>query len=250
VPVHRSASDSDRPGPANFVTTHWSAVVRAAHPDSAEAQAALGELCRNYWYPLYTFVRRQGHGPHDAEDLTQEFFARLLEKNFVAEAHSEKGRFRTFLLTALKRFLANQWDRQHARKRGGFQTVVPIDADLAESRLRADPAHEAAPDELYERQWAMTLLDQVMARLQEEYASTDRSALFEQLRGCLTQDDSARPYAEIASQLRLTEAAVKMSMHRLRSRYREVLRSEIGKTVSSPEEVEDEISHLFTTFSP
>lgn len=240
----------DSAGAAEFLTTHWSAVVRAGQLDSAGAHEALGELCRTYWYPLYGFIRRQGRTPHEAEDLTQEFFARLLEKNYVAAARQEKGKFRTFLLTALKHFLANEWDRQHAQKRGGFQTTIAIDQVLAESRLNAELAHDLQPDVLFERQWAITLLDQVMAQLQAEYVSTGRAKLFEHLQSCLIKEETAQPYAKIALNLSLTEAAVKTAVHRLRARYREILRMEIGKTVSAPDEIEAELRHLFSTFGP
>lgn len=231
-----------------FTTTHWSAVVRAGRFDSAEATEALNELCQVYWPPLYAFARRQGCAAPEAEDLTQAFFARLLEKHFVAKAEPEKGRFRTFLLTLFKRFLANEWNRCHAQKRGGFQPVVSIDADLAESRLQAGPACPEQPDLLFERQWALTLLDQVMIRLQHEYVESGRARLFELLEACLVRDEAALPYADIGANLRLSEAAVKMAMQRLRARYRAVLREEIAKTVASPDEVEAEIRDLFAAF--
>ena len=151
-----------------FVTTHWSVVLLAQDKDSSRSVEALESLCRTYWYPLYAFVRRQGRRPHDAQDLTQEFFTRLLEKDYLKSAAREKGRFRTFLLVALKRFLANEWDRQHAQKRGGFAPIVSIDQELAESRFAAELAHQLQPDVLFDRQWAMTLIERVMARLQEE----------------------------------------------------------------------------------
>jgi len=233
-----------------FVTTHWSVVLSARDKDSPRSVEALETLCRTYWYPLYAFVRRQGRRPHDAQDLTQEFFARLLEKDYLKSAAREKGRFRTFLLVALKRFLANEWDRQHAQKRGGFAPIVSIDQELAESRFASEPAHQLQPDVLFDRQWAMTLLERVMTRLQEEYLATGRAKLFEYLRNCLARDESALPHAEIADRLNLTEAAVKMAVHRLRARYREILHAEIADTVSSPEEIEEEIRHLFSAFGP
>ena len=187
-----------------FATTHWSLVLSAQDKDSPRSAEALESLCRAYWYPLYAFVRRQGRGPHDAQDLTQEFFARLLEKNYLKSAAREKGKFRTFLLVVLKRFLANEWDRQHAQKRGGFAPVVSIDQELAESRFAAEPAHQLQPDVLFDRQWAVTLLERVMARLQEEYLTSGRAKLFEHLRSCLARDESALPYAEIAVRLNLT----------------------------------------------
>lgn len=237
---------SNNTGAAYFVTTHWSVVIRAS---GAESEAALEELCRTYWYPLYAFVRRQGHAPSDAQDLTQAFFARLLEKNYVADAQQEKGKFRTFLLVALKRFLADEWGRQHAQKRGGFQTIVSIDQEQAESRLSAEPSHDVSPDLLFERQWALTLLEQARLRLRGEYVASGRTALFEQLEGGLTKNETASPYADIATRLNLTVPAVKMAVQRLRTRYRELLREEIAKTVATPEEIQEEIRHLFSVFS-
>ncbi len=241
--------DSAAAGAGQFATTHWSAVARAGQPDSAEAQPALAELCQTYWYPLYAFIRRQGRQPVEAEDLTQEFFARVLEKNYFADASQAKGRFRTFLLTALKRFLANDWDREHAQKRGGFQTIIAIDEAVAESRFNAGLAHTLQPDILFERQWALALLERVMSQLKEEYFASERSVLFERLQACLVKEDSAHPYATIALELKLTEAAVKAAVHRMRARYRDILRAEIARTVSSSEEIEAELRHLFSTFS-
>lgn len=232
-----------------FPATQWTVVLAAGGTPSPESAAALERLCSSYWYPLYAFVRRSGHSPPDAEDLTQEFFARLLEKNIVAGADQQKGKFRTFLIITLKRFLANAWDRQHAQKRGGFQTVVSIDHDLAESRYGAELAHHEQPDVIFERQWAVTLLEEVMTRLQAEYTATDRKRLFDHLRPCLTKDEAALPYAEIGRLLDLTEAAVKMAVQRLRNRYRELLREEIGRTVTSPDEIEGEIEYLFSIFA-
>jgi len=233
-----------------FVTTHWSVVVSARAGDSPQSAAALETLCRAYWYPLYAYLRRQGRAPHDAQDLTQGFFARLLQKDYLQAAAREKGKFRTFLLVAFKRFLANEWDREHAQKRGGFTPVVSIDQELAESRFAAEPAHSIQPDVLFDRQWAVTLLDQTMRQLQAEYVASGRAKLFEYLQSCLAREESALPYAEIATRLNLTEAAVKMAVHRLRARYREILRAEIAHTVSGPEEVEEEIRHLFSSFGP
>ncbi|HWQ91281.1 MAG TPA: sigma-70 family RNA polymerase sigma factor [Clostridia bacterium] len=230
-----------------FTTTHWSVVLSARDRTGPASVAALEKLCRAYWQPLYAFARRCGHSPTDAEDLTQGFFARLLEKDFLLKATSEKGKFRSFLLLALKRFMANEWDRQHAQKRGGFATFIEMDSQLAESRLVADdPALQ--PDQLFDRQWALTLLQRTITALEEEYIRSGRAKLFEQLRGCLTPDASAVPYADIAARLKLSEAAVKMAVHRVRARYREILRAEIAQTVSTAEEVEEEIRCLLSAF--
>jgi len=245
------SSGSPTPLPASnawFVTTHWSVVLSAQDPHGLRSREALESLCRSYWHPLYSYARRAGHSPPDAEDLTQGFFARLLEKDYLKAAVRDKGRFRTFLLVALKRYLANEWDRQHAQKRGGFATVVPIDQQLAESRFASEPVHNLAPDLLFDRQWAMTLLERTMTQLQQEYAASGRAELFDYLRHCLAKDESGLPYAEIAGRTKLTEAAVKMAVHRLRGRYREILQHEIAQTVSAPEEIEEEIRHLFSAF--
>ncbi len=232
-----------------FVTTHWSVVLSAQDKVSPRTAEALESLCRVYWYPLYAFARRAGHSPADAEDLTQGFFARLLEKDYLKSAAREKGRFRTFLLVAFKRFLANEWDREHAQKRGGLTPIVSIEQELAESRFASEPAHRLQPDVLFDRQWATALIECVMSRLEREYLESGRAKLFESLRGCLVREESA-PYSEIAARLNLTEAAVKMAVQRLRARYRELLREEIANTVSSSEQIEEEIRHLFSTFGP
>ncbi|MCE9518574.1 MAG: sigma-70 family RNA polymerase sigma factor [Verrucomicrobia bacterium] len=236
-------------GDERFGRTQWSKVLRAANPEAEGFASALQDLCQTYWYPLYAFVRRSGHSPQDAEDLTQAFFERLLDKNYLAAANREKGRFRTFLLVALKRFLANDWDRQHAQKRGGFASFVAIDQDHAETRYGGDLAHHEQPDVLLEKQWAMTLIAQVMGRLQAEYADSGRDELFGLLRASLTRDDSAMGYADIASRVGTSTAAVKMAAMRLRERYQALLREEIARTVASPDEIEDEIRYLFSVFS-
>ncbi len=233
----------------HFGNTQWSQVLRAADPDAQGFGPALQSLCQTYWYPLYAFVRRSGHSPQDAEDLTQAFFARLLDKNYLATADREKGRFRTFLIVALKRFLANEWERQHAIKRGGFSTFVEINQENAETRYGGELAHHDQPDALLEKQWAITLIEQVMGHLQTEYTESERGELFGFLRASLTRDDSAMGYAAIAAHLKTSEAAVKMAAMRMRERYQLLLREEIGRTVASPDDVDDEIRHLFTVFS-
>jgi len=248
--MNSSSSPAQQDSNAWFVTTHWSVVLSAQEKDPARSATALETLCRTYWYPLYAYARRTGHSPADAEDLTQGFFARLLEKDHLNSVARDRGRFRTFLLTALKRFMANEWDRQHAAKRGGFAPTVVIDQNVAESRFASEPSHNVPPDVLFDRQWATRLLERTMVRLQEEYLGSGRAKLLEYLKGCLAREESALPYAEIAARLRLTEAAVKMAVHRLRGRYRELLRAEIAETVDTLEEVEEEIRHLFAAFGP
>ena len=220
-----------------FTATRWSVVLTAGRGQSC----ALEELCRLYWYPLYAYVRRRGYEAHEAEDLTQEFFARLLAKNYLADVNREKGKFRSFLLASLKHFLANEWDKARAKKRGGGQTLVSLDA---ETRYRAEPADELSADKLLDRQWALALLEQVLARLEVETDATQFAAL----KPFLTADKEAIPYADVAGQLGTSEGAVKVAVHRLRQRYRALLREEISHTVASAAEVEDEIRHLFAAF--
>ena len=247
-PGSTSARARSTPRPA-FVTTHWSLVVSAGRDDTPQARDALEKLCRNYWPPIYAFVRRQGHGPHDAQDLTQEFFARLLEKQQFAAADPARGRFRSFLLASLKHFLANEWDKARAQKRGGGQILIPIDAAAAETSCGFEPADQLTAEKNFERRWALTLLEQVLRRLRAEYVSDDRENLFEQLKSTLTEASRTVGYAEIATRLGTTEGAVKVAVHRLRQRYREVLRAEIADTVASSEEVEDEIRNLFAALA-
>ncbi len=242
-----SSTSGDAVGTA-FLTTHWSVVLAARAAGSPRSGEALETLCRTYWAPLYAYVRRLGYSPADAEDLTQGFFARLLEKGYLQSVATEKGRFRAFLLTALKRFVANEWHREHALKRGGFANAVPFEPELIESALAVGSAHELAPDVLFDRQWALTLLDAAMTRLREEYLASGRARLFELLQPCLAREESALPYAELASRLQLTEAAVKMAVYRLRGRYRQVLREQIAQTVTTAAEIEQELHELFSAF--
>jgi RNA polymerase sigma-70 factor (ECF subfamily) len=230
--------------PEWFLTTHWSVIVSARAPDSKTAKAALESLCSTYWYPLYAFVRRLGYSPHDAEDLIQGFFAQCIEKDYLRAADQDKGRFRSFLLLALKRFLANEWDRARTRKRGGDRQIISLDA---EERYAAEPAESLTPDKLFERRWAMTLLENVLAKLKTEQAAAGRLAIFTELQPVLTSRGT--PYAELAKRLGLTESAIKVAVHRLRQRYRELLEQEIANTVSSPAEIEEERRYLLRILS-
>jgi RNA polymerase sigma-70 factor (ECF subfamily) len=241
-----SLRDSIGPGAPEFLTTRWS-VVLAANGESTSAQVALGKLCHAYWYPLYVYVRRQGEPPHDAQDLTQEFFSRLLAKGWLDGVDRERGRFRSWLLASLKHFLANEWDKSRAQKRGGGAALFSIDEVSAEERLRHEPVDVSA-EKLYERRWAWMLLDQVLARLRVEMAGAGKLALFEALKFCLTGEKS--PYAQVAGRLRMSEGAVKVAVHRLRERYRALLRAEIAETVARPEEIEDELRALLAALSP
>jgi len=232
-----------------FATTHWSIVLAAGHSSEPGAQDALETLCRTYWYPLYVYVRRQGQSPHDAQDLTQEFFARLLERKHLRLADPDRGKFRAFLLKSLKHFLVNEWKKGRTQKRGGGQCVIPLDADLAESRYAAEPAQALTLDQAYEKRWAVTLLEAVLAGLRESYAAGGRLPVFETLKGFIWGEQATPTYATVAPQLGLTESAVKVAVHRLRSRYRELLRAEIAKTVATPGEVDEELQHLITVLA-
>lgn len=241
--VHQS--DSLAPGAGRFRVTHWSVVLAAGRSESTHAQAALEQLCANYWHPIYFYVRRQGHSPADAQDLTQEFFARLLARNDLAAVDRSKGRFRSFLLASLKHFLANEWDKAKAQKRGGGQLPLSIDASTAESSYAFEPAENITPDKLYERRWALALLGQVMSQLKAEYARQEKAEVFDALKGTLTGERRTAGYAEIAERFGTSAGAIKVAVHRLRRRYRELLRAEIAHTVSGPEEIEEEIRALF-----
>jgi len=235
--------------PARFVATHWSVVLAAKDRESPQSDRALEALCLTYWQPLYVFLRRQGHRSHDAQDLVQEFFARLLQKNYLKAVEPERGRFRTFLIMALKRFLANEWDRASAEKRGGGQVPLPLDPEGAENRYQEEASVAMAADLAFDRQWAVTLLDQALARLRDEHERLGKSAEFQVLRQFLTLGLDPTPYGVVASQLGVSKAAAKMAVHRLRRRYREVFHEGIAQTVSSPAEVEEEMRHLLQVLS-
>jgi RNA polymerase sigma factor (sigma-70 family) len=234
--------------PKNFPSTLWTVVLHARQDEPEQARAALAQLCEGYWYPLYSFVRRRGHSPHDAQDLTQAFFAHLLEKRGLEQVDPEKGRFRTFLLAALKNFLANDWDKINALKRGGGQTVLSLQQESAESRYQLEPSHDLTPERLFERQWALTLLDQVLAALRDEYHGQGKGAIFEELKAAII--GQAGGYAEMAARLGQSEGAIKVAVHRMRSRYRELMRARIAETVGEGVgDVEDELRHLLAVLS-
>jgi RNA polymerase sigma factor (sigma-70 family) len=228
-----------------FQTTRWSLVAAAKDPAAPESRQALADLCRVYWYPVYAYVRRRGHDHHAAQDLTQAFFARLLEKNDLAAADRSRGRFRSFLLAACQHFLANRRDYETARKRGGGRAHVPLDFADADGRYSREPAHDDTPERLFDRQWALGLLDRAVAELRAEYEGSGRGKLFDALKECLAGGAEV-PYAELADRLGMTEGAVKVAVHRLRQRYRDRLRAVIADTVAKPEDVDDEIRDLFT----
>lgn len=248
VPETTSAEIEPSSRPA-FVTTHWSVVLTAGRNDTTRARDALARLCQTYWFPLYAYVRRRGHSPEDAQDLTQEFFARLLEKSWVGDADQTKGRFRSFLLMAMQRFLADEWDKVRAQKRGGAVPLVPLQCDTAETRYGVDPADPATPERSFERRWALTLLEEVLNRLRKEYETEGKGSLFAALHPCLVGERTAQPYAELAAELGVSESSVKSAVHRLRQRYRQLLREEIAQTVNDPTEVDEELRHLFAALA-
>jgi RNA polymerase sigma factor (sigma-70 family) len=235
--------------PNEFATTRWSVVLRAGKRGGPQADEALALLCEQYWFPLYAYVRRRVPDVNEAQDLTQQFFTRLLEKNLIDRAAPERGRFRSFLLTSLKNFLTNEWDRANAQKRGGRCVRLTLDLQSCESRLSLEPSHGLTPEHLFERQWAMTLLELVVTRLEAEFAAAGETRHFELLKTALSGERGGLPYTEIAAELGLSEDAARQAAHRLRQRYRELLRAEVAQTVAEPGEVEDEIRRLFETFA-
>ncbi|MBS0262522.1 MAG: sigma-70 family RNA polymerase sigma factor [Planctomycetes bacterium] len=232
--------------PLGFAPTHWTIVLAAAR-GTAESQgrAALTELCQTYWFPLYAYARRRGENEHTAEDLTQAFFTSLLSHDALARVDRDKGKFRAFLLTAFKNFLADERDRQQAQKRGGQLIVISLDGRDSESRYQLEPVQDLSPERVFDRQWALTVLDRVLNRLQAEWAAAGKGELFALLQRTLT-GDQPETYEAIARQFGLTAGAVKSSAHRLRQRYRELFHTEISQTVSSPEAIAEEIRYLMS----
>jgi RNA polymerase sigma factor (sigma-70 family) len=228
-----------------FVTTLWTLVLRAQSESDPQADAALARLCSLYWYPLYAYVRRKGHSPHDAEDLTQEFFSRLLAKQYLRSADPGKGRFRYFLLGTLEHFLAKEWNRAHRQKRGGGRTILSLDSESAEARYCQELTDTATPERLFDRRWALTLIERALERLREDYATAQQQETFARLQGFISGDKPDMPYTALASHLNTSEGALKVAIHRLRKRYGECLREEVAQTVERPEEIGDEIQYLF-----
>ncbi len=231
-----------------FATTRWTVVLAAGRADTPEAGRALEELCRVYWFPLYAYARRTGLAPADAEDVTQSFFAHFLRGHYLERLESEKGRFRAFLIASFKHFLSNERDRASRRKRGGGVLHVPIDVEAAEVRYGREPADHLSPDKLFDREWALALLDRVLARLRSELEAEGRSRHFEVLRGFLVAGADPGTHAAAGAALGLSEGAARIAVHRLRRRYRELLREEIAQTLTRPERVEDELNALFRAF--
>lgn len=232
-----------------FATTHWSVVLAAQDRSAPEARQALERLCGGYWYPLYAFVRREGYSPPDAQDLTQEFFARLLEKHYLDQVDRKKGKFRSFLLAALRHFLSDQRDRAQAAKRGGGVSLISLDQEAAEDRYQMEPRDEATPEQAFDRRWAMTVLAQAQHHLGEEYQRAGKHELHAQLKDYVTEELDAATCTVISQRLQLTESAVRTAAHRLRQRYAEIVREEIAHTVASPAEVDDELRYLIGIIS-
>ena len=227
-----------------FVTTRWTVVLSAGRKSSLHSDRALGELCQTYWYPLYAYVRRQGHSKEDAEDLVQAFFAKFLEKNYLEGLSAERGKFRAFLLAALNHFLANEWDKSQRQKRGGGAQHLSLDWLNADERYHLDPPDPASPDKAFDREWALALLERVITRLRDECAGAGKAPLFAQAQGYLMVGDTAIPYAQAAQTLQIDEGAVRVAVHRLRKRYRDLLRDEIAQTLDDPAQVAEELRSL------
>lgn len=208
------------------------------------AQEALGDLCQTYWYPLYAFIRRSGYMREDAQDLAQEFFARLLARDWLAQVDESKGRFRSFLLAALKHFLANELDKARALKRGGALQFISLDGVTAETHYQLEPGHVESPDKIFERRWAIQILDQALVSLQQEHVHEGKSVVFDTLKDCLAGSRESIPYAELAPRLGVSVGALKVMVHRFRGRYRDLLRQQVARTVDEPSQIESEMQHL------
>jgi len=233
---------------ASFDNTNWFTVRQAAAAASPDSDAARASFCQTYWYPIYFYIRRQGRSQEDAQDLTQEFFARLFEKNYLQSADRDKGKLRSLLLTMLKRFLADEWDRAHREKRGGRQEMISLDAQDTEFRYRSEPADELTPDKSFERDWARSLVEQVLSQVRQEWVAAGKAGVFEQLRPFLICEEKI-PCADAARHLHMTESNFKVTVHRLRQRCRELLRADLAQTVATPGQVEEEIRKLFAALA-
>jgi RNA polymerase sigma factor (sigma-70 family) len=239
-----------RPIGSRFQTTRWSVVLTARGSEQPRAREALATLCGTYWYPLYAFIRRRGSSPEEAEDRTQAFFAHLLEKQALRHVDPGKGRFRSFLLASLRNFLSDEHAKTTAKKRGGGAAPISLDAEMAESRYALEAAHEVTPERLFERQWALTVIEQALARLRKRYVGRNKGELFDVLKVFLSGEKRPVPYDEVARKLELTELAVKVAVHRLRKRFRDALRDEIAQTVVGAETVDDELRSLYAALEP
>ena len=240
------SAESARGNSPVFATTHWSVVLSAGQTNSSHASEALEKLCRAYWPPLYSYVRRQGQGPEEAQDLTQAFFAKLLQKNFWARADPQKGRFRSFLLTALRHFLADERDRGRTAKRGGGLSFISLDEKATEERYLEGLGQNLSGEQQFDRQWAATVLEQARAKLREECVADHKGDLFGKVESLLSGEKGEASYADVAAALKMSEGAIKVAVHRLRQRYGELVRAEIAHTVATPEEADEELHYLFS----
>jgi RNA polymerase sigma-70 factor (ECF subfamily) len=236
-------------GAGRFATTRWSIIMAAGDSASTQHEPALSTLCQTYWFPLYAYLRRRGYDTHQAEDYTQGFFAGILERKGLQQADPKYGKFRSFLLASLKNFLADEWDRAHAQKRGGDKKVLSLDFDVAASRYDREPAHHISPEKLFERSWALTVLTGAMDRLKVESAASGKQHLYDCLKVYLAAEKDAVPYRDVAEGLNMTEGSVKVAVHRLRRRYRELVRDEIAQTVTTEAQVDEEIRDLFAALT-
>ena len=236
-------------GGSRFATTHWSVVVAAGSPESSGYKQALETLCQTYWFPLYAYLRRHGYDTHEAEEHTQAFFARILEKQNLRLADPARGKFRSFLLATLRHFLADERDRARAKKRGGGRKVLSIDLQEAESQYILEPADRLSPEKLFDKSWALTVLDRTMARLKAELASKNKQDLFEHLKTHLAAEKGSVPYSSVAAELGMSEGSVRVAVHRLRRRYRKLLRDEIIQTVAAEDQIDEEINNLFAALA-
>jgi RNA polymerase sigma factor (sigma-70 family) len=237
-------SDEKPAGRGRFATTRWSLVLAAGRRSSNRSSEALASLCETYWYPVYAFIRRQGHDADAARDLTQEFFARVLEKNYFGDADPARGRFRAFLLTSIRHFLSNERDRARALKRGGATPPLSLDVETAEGTYQLEGQDDLTPEKLFDARWATLLLDRALSRLERAYTASGKSETFDRLKGFLTGDNAHVTYDEAARSLNSTEAAIKVAVHRLRRRFRDALVEEIAETVDSPADIDAELRHL------
>ncbi|MEK7782206.1 MAG: sigma factor [Verrucomicrobiota bacterium] len=245
--TEHSSQSSSAPGDI-FATTHWTVVLAAGQRHTPQSDHALEELCRTYWFPLYAYVRRRGYAKADAEDLVQAFFARFLAKNYLAGLSEERGRFRAFLLAALKNFLTNEWKKSQRLKRGGGERMLSLDWESADTKFQVAATNEPNPEQVFDREWALALLAKVIERLQAECAAEGKAQLFEQLKVFLTAGKGEAAHAEVARGLGMEEGAVRVAVHRLRKRYRVLLREEITQTLSDPAMVDEEMRALFGAF--
>ncbi len=236
-------------GTSRFATTHWSVVLAAGSPESSRYREALETLCQTYWFPLYAYLRQRGCNAHQAEDYIQAFFTQMLEKHSLSGVDAKPGKFRSFLLASLKHFVANELDRVRAQKRGGSHTILSLDFCNAEKQYILEPTHQMSPEKLFEKSWALTVLEHAMNQLEAEFANSKKKRLFDRLRVYLTAETDAIPYRDAAAQLRMTEGAVKMAVHRLRTRYGKLLREKVAQTVATQEQIDEEIRDLLTVLS-